>query len=395
MATVDQAGLITARGDGTTKITIQLGGISSTTVPVTVKEFTAGLPVNFANQVVPIFTKLGCNAGGCHGKASGQNGFRLSLLGFEPALDYETLVKEGRGRRVFPAAPEASLLLDQGHGQGSPRRRQDDSDPDSHEYRLIRRWIAIGMPMGKPTDPKVERISIYPGERVLARGTAQQVVVTATYTDGTTEDVTRWAQYQSNETDVAAVEQGGRVETRRLVRPGRDHGPLSGAGRRVPGHGSDRHGRRGQGRFPCPERDRRRRCSSSGKRSASFPRRFAATTSSSAGRRSTSTARLARRRWRSKRSSPTPRPEKRARLVDQPARTTRVCLVLRDQVGGHPPEQARRQGRYPIWRRSTSTTGFARAWRSNVPYDQFVAEILAASGTPESVAAGAVVSQAA
>ena len=63
-------------------------------------------PINFANQVVPIFTKLGCNAGGCHGKASGQNGFRLSLLGFEPTLDYETLVKEGRGRRLFPAAPE-------------------------------------------------------------------------------------------------------------------------------------------------------------------------------------------------------------------------------------------------------------------------------------------------
>ena len=214
MVTVDDTGLITAQGDGSAKITVQSGG-DSATISVTVKDFTAGLPVHFANQVVPIFTKLGCNAGGCHGKASGQNGFRLSLLGFEPALDYETLVKEGRGRRVFPAAPDSSLLLSKAtakvpHGGGKRL------DGDSHEYRLIRRWIATGMSVGKPTDPKVERIAIFPGERVLERGSGQQIVVTATYTDGTTEDVTRWAQYQSNETEIATVEEGGRVESRRL-----------------------------------------------------------------------------------------------------------------------------------------------------------------------------------
>ena len=93
VASVDQTGLITVRGDGTAKITVDVDGVSAS-VPVTVKEFKAGVPVHFGNQVVPIFTKLGCNAGGCHGKSSGQNGFRLSLLGFEPALDYETLVKE-------------------------------------------------------------------------------------------------------------------------------------------------------------------------------------------------------------------------------------------------------------------------------------------------------------
>src|SRR5213080_3985095 len=68
-------------------------------------------PINFANQIVPIFTKAGCNAGGCHGKSSGQNGFKLSLLGFEPTEDYEHLIKEARGRRIFPAAPDRSLLL--------------------------------------------------------------------------------------------------------------------------------------------------------------------------------------------------------------------------------------------------------------------------------------------
>jgi hypothetical protein len=215
VATVDDSGLITARGDGAAKVTAKLGNqVSSASIMV--KEFAAGIPVNFANQVVPVFTKLGCNAGGCHGKASGQNGFRLSLLGFEPAFDYETLVKEGRGRRVFPAAPDASLLLLKAtakvpHGGGKRL------DPGSHDYRVIRRWIAVGMPVGGPTDPKVERISIYPSARVLPRGSAQQVVVTAHYTGGRTEDVTRQAQYQSNETEVAAVAAGGEVQTRRLA----------------------------------------------------------------------------------------------------------------------------------------------------------------------------------
>ena len=131
---------------------------------------------------MPVFTKLGCNAGGCHGKASGQNGFRLSLLGFEPALDYETLVKEGRGRRLFPAAPDASLLLEKaiarvphGGGNGSISGRTNTG--------LIRRWIESGMPVGKPADPTVERIAIYPAsacsprERPAARGNRD-------YTDG-------------------------------------------------------------------------------------------------------------------------------------------------------------------------------------------------------------------
>jgi hypothetical protein len=214
VATVDAAGMIAAKGNGTTTITVRAAGLT-TAVAVTVSEFASEAPVNFANQVVPIFTKLGCNSGGCHGKASGQNGFRLSLLGFEPTLDYETLVKEGRGRRVFPAAPESSLLLQKAtakvpHGGG---RRLDAS---GHEYRLIARWIAGGMPVGKATDPTVDRIEVYPDVRVMPRGTTQQILVTAHYTDGHTEDVTRWAQYQSNDADVAAVAEGGRVETREL-----------------------------------------------------------------------------------------------------------------------------------------------------------------------------------
>src|SRR5437762_3589185 len=73
-------------------------------------------PLNVTNHMVPMFTKLGCNSGGCHGKSGGQNGFALSLLGFVPEMDYVALVKEARGRRLFPASPEHSLLLTKAAG---------------------------------------------------------------------------------------------------------------------------------------------------------------------------------------------------------------------------------------------------------------------------------------
>ena len=104
-----------ANGTGIITATTQAGG--SATIPFEVREVTAERPVNFANSVVPLFTKHGCNSGGCHGKSTGQNGFKLSLLGFEPQEDYEYLLREARGRRIFPAAPERSLLLLKATGQ--------------------------------------------------------------------------------------------------------------------------------------------------------------------------------------------------------------------------------------------------------------------------------------
>jgi hypothetical protein len=169
-------------------------------------------PINFTNQIVPIFTKLSCNSGGCHGKASGQNGFKLSLLGFEPDVDFTALVKEGRGRRLVPAAPERSLLLMKATGQmahGGGKRLEADSE----EYQLIRRWIASGMPFGKSTDPFVTRISVEPAEQVLARQGKVQLKVTAHYSDGHAEDVTRMTQYESNDTEIATVDGKALVST--------------------------------------------------------------------------------------------------------------------------------------------------------------------------------------
>jgi len=209
VADVESTGRILAKGDGSTVVTVRSRGAESR-VLVVVRGFASPPPTHFANQVVPVFTRLGCNSGGCHGKASGQNGFRLSLLGFEPTLDYETLVYEDRGRRVFPAAPDRSLLLEKAtarvpHGGG---RRME---PGSHEYRVVRSWIEAGMPVGRPDDPTVAGIAIYPEARRLEPGSVQQVAVTATYTDGRVEDVTRWSQYQSNDPEVAVATEAGQV----------------------------------------------------------------------------------------------------------------------------------------------------------------------------------------
>jgi hypothetical protein len=179
--------------------------------PVQVEGAAEAEPVHFANRIVPIFTKNGCNGGGCHGKAAGQNGFRLSLLGFEPAEDYEHLVHEARGRRLFPAAPERSLLLTKGTAQlphGGGRRLE----PGSDDYRQLARWIQQGMPMGRADAPTVKRIEVYPAERMLARDAEQQLVVTAHYTDGSVEDVTRGSLFEPNDKDLARCDELGVVK---------------------------------------------------------------------------------------------------------------------------------------------------------------------------------------
>lgn len=167
-------------------------------------------PLNFANHIEPILTKFGCNAGGCHGKIQGQNGFRLSLLGFDPELDYQTIVRESRGRRVFPAAPEQSLLLLKAAGQ-MPHGGGRKIDPASAEYALLVKWIATGMPYGSPSDPTIRSVAVVPEAKTLKAGETVPLKVTATYSDGSTEDVTKLAQYESNETEVATVSEGGAI----------------------------------------------------------------------------------------------------------------------------------------------------------------------------------------
>lgn len=216
IAVIDRSGHVTPVVEGEATIHVKSETGPDTMVKVRVTHITQDLPVNFPNEVVPIFTKYGCNSGGCHGKSGGQNGFRLSLLGFEPPEDFEFLVKEGRGRRLFPADPDRSLLLEKAaavlpHGGGHRIAS------DSPAYRVLRRWIEQGMPYGNSTDPVVARIDVFPQDRLMGRDSSQQVVVVAHYSDGSTKDVTRMTQFDSNDTEFAEVTATGLVTTSKLT----------------------------------------------------------------------------------------------------------------------------------------------------------------------------------
>lgn len=219
---IDDHGQVIPLADGEVTITAKLpvgwaaGDAQSATATIRVSGVGAEPPIHFQRQIVPIFTKLGCNGGGCHGKISGQNGFRLSLLGFEAHEDYEYLVKESRGRRISPASPHRSLLLTKGTGE-VPHGGGARLEPDSYEYRLLWRWIAQGTPYGDLAAPSVENIEVFPANRRLAPGQSQQLSVLARYTDGTIEDVTAAAVYESNDPSMAEVSSTGWVETQQLV----------------------------------------------------------------------------------------------------------------------------------------------------------------------------------
>ena len=210
IVSIDKTGFVTPLANGSVRVTAAVERGPSASTRLSVREIGQSRRVNFPNEIVPIFTKSGCNSGGCHGKASGQNGFRLSLFGFEPQEDFEFLVIEGRGRRLFPAAPERSLLLLKAtgsvpHGGGLRVER------NSPAFDLLSRWIRQGMPYGEPDDAGVVGIRVLPAHRLMSRHQEQQLLVTATYSDGSSKDVTRLCQYESNQKELAEVSPSGLV----------------------------------------------------------------------------------------------------------------------------------------------------------------------------------------
>ncbi|MCH2401490.1 MAG: DUF1549 domain-containing protein, partial [Pirellulales bacterium] len=168
----------------------------------------AGEAISFELDIMPILTARGCNAGACHGKQRGQNGFQLSLLGFDAEFDFVALTREGRGRRVFPADSERSLLLRKGaarmpHGGGVrlPYRGAD--------YVTLQRWIERGTPRRIPGEPTLSSVTMVPDQKSLRPEETQQLKVTAHYSDGSQRDVTSSTPFQSNEAAVVGVTDNG------------------------------------------------------------------------------------------------------------------------------------------------------------------------------------------
>ncbi len=165
---------------------------------------------SFRNHVIPVLTKLGCNSGACHGAAAGKNGFKLTLRGYDPELDYAVLTRQSLGRRINKIEPAKSLILLKptmaiGHGGG---KRMDTS---SLEYKVVVEWIAGGMTPPAESDLRILKLEVTPKATTLAAGSEMQLKVVAHYGDGHVEDITRWAKYSSADSSIASVDDDGKV----------------------------------------------------------------------------------------------------------------------------------------------------------------------------------------
>jgi len=166
---------------------------------------------SFRNHVIPVLTKLGCNSGACHGAAAGKNGFKLTLRGYDPELDFAVLSRQAAGRRINKIEPARSLMLLKptmaiGHGGGKRM------EVGSLEYKVISEWIASGMTAPSEADPRIVRVEVSPREAILATGAEQQLRVQAHFSDGHAEDVTRWVKYATGDSSVAVVDDDGKVK---------------------------------------------------------------------------------------------------------------------------------------------------------------------------------------
>jgi hypothetical protein len=209
IATVDSGGILRSAGDGKATVTATIGK-ESASISVTVRQTKEPFTWRFRNHVIPVLTRVGCNAGACHGALAGKGGLKLSLRGYDVASDHFVLTRQALGRRIDPEAPSRSLFLLKptmavSHGGGQK------IEVGSPEYRILSDWIASGAPGPKDTDVRINRIEVLPAMAVLRPKDTLQVIVRAWYSDGHSEDVTRWAKFSSSEDLVAGVNLDGKV----------------------------------------------------------------------------------------------------------------------------------------------------------------------------------------
>jgi hypothetical protein len=206
---VDAGGYITALSPGkaTVKATFEPGDVE---IPVVV-EPTADHAWDFGEDIVPILTRAGCNTGGCHGKASGQNGFHLSFLGYDPDGDYETITRDAGGRRLARLNPRESLLLQKATGRvahGGGLRLV----PGSTDYRAVLSWLEAGAPRTRgKTHGSLASIRIEPADVHLDAPGPQQFRVLASYADGHERDITRLASFRVGDDSALSINPEGKA----------------------------------------------------------------------------------------------------------------------------------------------------------------------------------------
>lgn len=180
----------------------------SAKVEVHVEHARQATPVSFANEVLPILTRSGCNAGGCHGAAAGKNGFGLSLFAYDPGHDHFVLTRQLRGRRIDPAQPDLSLLLQKGSGL-VPHKGGRKLAADSPMRDILREWIGDGAPDDRRSAAALQSIAILPEAAVLTAGSHLPLQVLARYADGTDRDVTDLTLWSSGNDGAVTVDEDG------------------------------------------------------------------------------------------------------------------------------------------------------------------------------------------
>ena len=209
LATVSEAGVVRPKADGTGQITFEVAG-ASVTAPLSVSGESTERPVSFVRDVMPVLSKMGCNAGTCHGSLNGKNGFKLALRGYDAIFDHRALTDDIEGRRINRAAPDQSLMLLKPAGV-IPHVGGVLTEPGHPYYEAIRSWILNGVQLDMES-PRVASIEIFPKNPIVPQpGMSQQMRLLATYTDGSVRDVTLEAFIESANTEVAEPNKTGLI----------------------------------------------------------------------------------------------------------------------------------------------------------------------------------------
>jgi hypothetical protein len=206
IAEVTPLGQVKPLSNGTGTLRVEIAGQQAST-PVLVADFADTQPVDFIRDVNPVMTRLGCNAGTCHGAKDGKFGFKLSLRGYDPLYDVRSLKDDLAARRLNAASPDDSLMLLKATA-GVPHEGGQRTKVGEKYYEMLRAWIADGAKLDLQA-PRVTKIEVFPKDPVVQQiGARQQVRIVATFSDGKMRDVTAEAFVESGNTDVAKVDAG-------------------------------------------------------------------------------------------------------------------------------------------------------------------------------------------
>ncbi|MSQ93849.1 MAG: DUF1553 domain-containing protein [Gemmataceae bacterium] len=209
IASVDAEGWVRPIANGSTQITVNVAGVTKT-VAVKVQLPPTEPPMSFRHEVMPVLSRGGCNSGGCHGYSLGKNGFKLSLRGADPDLDFLAITRDSMTRRLNFQSPETSLLLSKPAGD-SPHEGGVRFARNSLSYEIVNKWIQQGAPGDLADKAEVVSVRLLPDKLVLKPGQKHRVQLIAQYDNGVSRDVTRLGILTANNNQYADVEGEGMV----------------------------------------------------------------------------------------------------------------------------------------------------------------------------------------